>query len=56
MNTKYKIGSGDTFTRITIGVAAAWIIMIIIQVKLIQSSAGATGRIDATGYGTEQQK
>ena len=29
--------AGDLFTRITIGVAAAWILMIMIQVKLVQS-------------------
>ena len=30
--------AGDTFTRITIGVAAAWIIMLMIQVKLVQTA------------------
>jgi preprotein translocase subunit SecG len=29
--------AGDTFTRITIGVAAAWILMLMIQVKFVQS-------------------
>lgn len=33
--------AGDTFTRITIGVAAAWIIMLMIQVRLVQSAGGA---------------
>ena len=32
--------AGDTFTRITIGVAAAWILMLMIQVKLVQSHRG----------------
>jgi preprotein translocase subunit SecG len=30
--------AGDTFTRITIGVAAAWILMLMIQVKMVQPS------------------
>lgn len=31
--------AGDTFTRITIGVASAWILLCMIQVVIIQSSA-----------------
>jgi preprotein translocase subunit SecG len=47
--------AGDTFTRITIGVAAAWIILIMIQVKLVQSVGPAP--TSTTGFGnTEQQK
>jgi preprotein translocase subunit SecG len=30
--------AGDLFTRITIGVAAVWIILIMIQVKVIQNT------------------
>ncbi len=30
--------AGDTFTRITIGVAAVWILLIMAQVKVIQST------------------
>jgi len=30
--------AGDLFTRITIGVAAAWIILIMVQVKVVQST------------------
>ena len=30
--------AGDTFTRITIGVAAVWILLIMLQVKVVQSS------------------
>jgi preprotein translocase subunit SecG len=30
--------AGDTFTRITIGVAAVWIILIMLQVKVIQNA------------------
>jgi preprotein translocase subunit SecG len=45
--------AGDTFTRITIGVAAAWILMLMIQVKIVQ-----THRIEAqapTGtFGSDQ--
>jgi preprotein translocase subunit SecG len=33
--------AGDTFTRITIGVAAAWILMLMVQVKIVQSSQRA---------------
>ena len=44
--------AGDTFTRITIGVAAAWILMLMIQVGVVrytskQDTASGT-------YGTEQ--
>jgi preprotein translocase subunit SecG len=35
--------AGDTFTKITIGVAAAWIILTMIQVVIIQNSAAAQG-------------
>jgi protein translocase SecG subunit len=35
--------AGDTFTKITIGVAAAWIILTMIQVVVIQNSAAAQG-------------
>lgn len=31
--------AGDMFTRITIGVAAAWIIMLMIQVKIVQTAS-----------------
>jgi preprotein translocase subunit SecG len=31
--------AGDTFTRITIGVAAAWILMIVVQVRLIKAAS-----------------
>lgn len=30
--------AGDTFTRITIGVAAAWILLIMLQVKVVQTA------------------
>jgi preprotein translocase subunit SecG len=42
--------AGDTFTRITIGVAAAWILMLMIQVKIVQGTAHAGG--DAAPQGT----
>ena len=43
--------AGDLFTRITIGVAAAWILMIMIQVKLVQSAGKTIDKpaIEATG-------
>lgn len=34
--------AGDMFTKITIGVAAAWIILTMVEVVLIQSSSHAT--------------
>src|SRR5438046_8521536 len=34
--------AGDTFTRITIGVAAAWILMIMLQVKVVQTAGART--------------
>jgi preprotein translocase subunit SecG len=47
--------AGDTFTRITICVAAAWIIMIMIEVKIVQSVGSAPAA--PTDFGnTEQQK
>jgi preprotein translocase subunit SecG len=30
--------AGDLFTRITIGVAAVWILLIMVQVKVVQST------------------
>src|SRR5215510_1353756 len=35
--------AGDAFTKITIGVAAAWILMLMIQVKIVQATAHAGG-------------
>src|SRR5262249_11272104 len=32
--------AGDTFTKITIGVAAFWILLTMVQVKVIQGTAG----------------
>lgn len=32
--------AGDTFTRITIGVATVWILMIVLAVKMVQWSKG----------------
>jgi preprotein translocase subunit SecG len=32
--------AGDTFTKITIGVAAFWILLTMVQVKVIQATAG----------------
>jgi preprotein translocase subunit SecG len=33
--------AGDTFTKITIGVAAFWILLTMVQVKVVQGTAGA---------------
>lgn len=41
--------AGDTFTRITIGVAAVWILLIMVQVKVAQ----ATGKPGGT-FGVER--
>ena len=43
--------AGDTFTRITIGVAAAWILMLMIQVKLVQAHRGETDKTPAGTFG-----
>ena len=40
--------AGDTFTRITIGVAAAWILMLMIQVRIVQSTRPATEQPTST--------
>src|SRR5438094_4385165 len=47
--------AGDTFTRITIGVAAAWILMLMIQVKIVQGTAH-TGEAPVGTFGKEQTK
>jgi preprotein translocase subunit SecG len=47
--------AGDTFTRITIGVAAAWILMLMIQVKIVQATSH-TGGAPVGTFGTEQTK
>lgn len=46
--------AGDTFTRITIGVAAAWIIMIMVQVKIVQS-VGHEGSTEGSNLGAPAQ-
>ncbi|OAI49505.1 hypothetical protein AYO44_18460 [Planctomycetaceae bacterium SCGC AG-212-F19] len=47
--------AGDTFTRITIGVAAAWILMLMIQVKIVQATSHS-GAAPIGTFGTEQTK
>lgn len=42
--------AGDLFTRITIGVAAAWIILTMVQVRVIQSAATRTGTSAAAPF------
>ena len=34
--------AGDTFTRITIGVAAVWVLLLMFQAKMVQGEGGAT--------------
>lgn len=48
--------AGDTFTRITIGVAAAWIIMIMIQVWIVQDASKSGRQADAVAGTPEQGK
>ncbi|MBY0526163.1 MAG: preprotein translocase subunit SecG [Gemmataceae bacterium] len=45
--------AGDTFTRITIGVAAAWIIMLMIQVKIVQSAGASAG--SSSSFGAKEE-
>lgn len=45
--------AGDTFTRITIGVAAAWILMIMLQVKVVQTAGSRTAGL---GVSTTEEK
>jgi preprotein translocase subunit SecG len=42
--------AGDTFTRITIGVATVWILMIVLAVKMVQWSKG--DQVNAAVMGT----
>jgi preprotein translocase subunit SecG len=54
--------AGDLFTRITIGVATAWIVLCIISVKVLSSSgdlmnlgpSSATEQQSQTGEGSDQ--
>jgi preprotein translocase subunit SecG len=39
--------AGDLFTRITIGLAAAWMLLIMIHVKVVQHSRPAGGIVSA---------
>ncbi len=48
--------AGDTFTRITIGVAAAWILMLMIQVKIVQGTAHTGGEAPVGTIGGEPAK
>ncbi len=40
--------AGDTFTRITIWVAAAWILLIMIQVRVMNGERGANAELPGT--------
>lgn len=35
--------AGDAFTRITITIAAIWVLLIMIQVKIVKNEAGSPG-------------
>ncbi len=41
--------AGDTFTRITIYVAACWLLLTMIQVRAVQSAAGSPDRSQTFG-------
>jgi preprotein translocase subunit SecG len=41
--------AGDTFTKVTIGVSIAWILLCIASVKMLGHSAGSFGRASAPG-------
>src|SRR5438105_6031218 len=43
--------AGDTFTRITIYVACVWLLLVMIQVRAIQSNAGQAAN---TTFGTQR--
>ena len=47
--------AGDTFTRITIGVATVWILMIVLEVKMVQWSKGDQANAAALGGSTSGQ-
>lgn len=47
--------AGDLFTRITIGVAAAWIILTMVQVRVIQARAEAEKKYDVQAVPFEQE-
>lgn len=36
--------AGDLFTRITVGVAAVWILLIMVQVKVVQGTKESAGK------------
>lgn len=46
--------AGDLFTRITIGVAAAWIILTMVQVRIIQAQAERDKKPDVVTAPFEQ--
>jgi preprotein translocase subunit SecG len=45
--------AGDTFTRITIGVALFWLLLIMIQVKIVQAADAGAARPQGT-FGSDQ--
>jgi preprotein translocase subunit SecG len=45
--------AGDSFTRFTIYIACVWLLLTMVQVRLIQSNAGQTRE---GPYGTQQQQ
>ena len=49
--------AGDTFTRITIGTAGVWILLIMIQIWLVRLDRGAldSGAATGSGLGKPQQ-
>jgi preprotein translocase subunit SecG len=48
--------AGDTFTRITITVAAVWVLLIMLMVKLVQPAIKDTANPDVTPQGQQQSQ
>jgi preprotein translocase subunit SecG len=48
--------AGDTFTRITIYVAAVWFLLIMILIKLVQPTTATTPRAEVQPAPVEQQQ
>jgi preprotein translocase subunit SecG len=46
--------AGDTFTRITIGVAATWILMIMLQIWIVQKASSTPVAPAAPGAGDQK--
>jgi preprotein translocase subunit SecG len=47
--------AGDTFTRITIGVAALWVVLLMLQIEIVRRAESPTGKAATSTFGETEK-